>query len=555
MAKTRKCYDKENPRKKCVNKKSGKGCVEEGMGGHPGAFTDVQLSNCKIACGKKASKDSKTELAFYKDLYSRKNLPDHLESLKNFFPKYYPKENCSKGDNNYFVIENIKSDIGNDVRTLDFKIGFKTAFGFDSGTIKRKRHSILDSNLISTSLKNGYRLEGITGPNNLLKNIVINAKNDPNSGYKWTIIQRGKKKLQSSLYTLNYEYIFTKFFQNKKQVRDVAKQLNKLLDLANGSLETRGESITFIGSSILFVIGSKGGTIKLIDFAHPHWNNKKTKCCKNISPQNHGKALHNYMWGLLYLIKDFETWKEKNYNKLPEKSKNNSTKKNKSKIYRKTQKKYNKKGGDQIKHPFCNDHNKIDEKVLKYLNKKNCPVRQHALIKNLNNDQEKFLSNNLLSSSIKKNIVKNIVNNKQHENRIQINSNFIKEIIEDFCENHSNKITEALDMFESNFPNLIDKEVQSGGGSPESYLYVSFLAITLAYAVHKFTGWVFSVPEIDNNGRYTEHDFFRDEAAEHAIWKRNRNSRDAANLAINTAIFREQSPFPNDITGEIGTYF
>ena len=544
MAKTRKCYDKENPRKKCVNKKSGKGCVEEGMGGHPGAFTDVQLSNCKIACGKKASKDSKTELAFYKDLYSRKNLPDHLESLKNFFPKYYPKENCSKGDNNYFVIENIKSDIGNDVRTLDFKIGFKTAFGFDSGTIKRKRHSILDSNLISTSLKNGYRLEGITGPNNLLKNIVINAKNDPNSGYKWTIIQRGKKKLQSSLYTLNYEYIFTKFFQNKKQVRDVAKQLNKLLDLANGSLETRGESITFIGSSILFVIGSKGGTIKLIDFAHPHWNNKKTKCCKNISPQNHGKALHNYMWGLLYLIKDFETWKEKNYNKLPEKSKNNSTIKNKSKNSRKTQKKYYKKGGEQLQHPFCNN-NEIDKQVLKYLN-------NDALIntlKNLDNEQINFLSDdNLLLSSIE-----NIVNKMQNGRPIQITSSFIKKIIEDFCKNDSNKITIALEMFKSNFTNLIDKEVQSGG-SPESFLYVSFLSISLAYAVLNFTRWVFTVPEMDNNPPYDYRDFLRDEAADHATWERNRNLQNDANLAINTAIFREQSPFPDDITGEIGTY-
>ena len=58
------CYDETNPRTECLDKISGKGCVEPGMGGHPGAFTDVQLDSCKIACGKKASKDSKRNLRF-----------------------------------------------------------------------------------------------------------------------------------------------------------------------------------------------------------------------------------------------------------------------------------------------------------------------------------------------------------------------------------------------------------------------------------------------------------------------------------------------------------
>ena len=84
MTKFQECYDKYNPRTECIDKVQGKGCVEPGMGGHPGAFTDVQLDNCKIACGKKASKDSKTELAFYDDLYSRDDLPENLEALKKF---------------------------------------------------------------------------------------------------------------------------------------------------------------------------------------------------------------------------------------------------------------------------------------------------------------------------------------------------------------------------------------------------------------------------------------------------------------------------------------
>ena len=79
-----------------------------------------------------------------------------------------------------------------------------------------------------------------------------------------------------------------------------------------------GETIAFIGSSILFVIGDKGGTFKLIDFAHPLWNNPEMKCCKAVKPKNHKKALDNYLDGLLNFIKDFETWREINYKNLPD---------------------------------------------------------------------------------------------------------------------------------------------------------------------------------------------------------------------------------------------
>ena len=322
MTKFQECYDEYNPRTECIDKVQGKGCVEPGMGGHPGAFTDVQLDNCKIACGKKASKDSKTELAFYDDLYSRDDLPENLEALKNFIPKYYAGEKCSKKDNGYFVIENIKSGIGSDVRTLDFKIGFKTAFGFDSGSFKRHRHGVIDSDPVSTSEKRGYRLEGATGPEHFLEKVVASAKDDDKSGYKWSLLQRGKKKLQSALYHLSPDFIFSKFFQSKKQVQDIARELNDLKDefiYPSKRVETTGgETIAFIGSSILFVIGDKGGTFKLIDFAHPLWNNPEMKCCKSVKPKNHKKALDNYLDGLLNFIKDFETWREINYKNLPD---------------------------------------------------------------------------------------------------------------------------------------------------------------------------------------------------------------------------------------------
>ena len=57
-------------------------------------------------------------ISFYDDLYMVTGLPDYLESLKTFLPSYYPGEKCKKGDNGYFVIENIKGGVGDNVRTL-----------------------------------------------------------------------------------------------------------------------------------------------------------------------------------------------------------------------------------------------------------------------------------------------------------------------------------------------------------------------------------------------------------------------------------------------------
>ena len=116
MVKYQQCYDETHPRTDCMNKDSGKGCVEKGMGGHPGAFTDVQLQDCSIACGKKATKDSKTELAFYDDLYTRDNLPNNLEALKKV---YYMIAKILKNSNKYL------RDIGfiSDYKNCDEYIG------------------------------------------------------------------------------------------------------------------------------------------------------------------------------------------------------------------------------------------------------------------------------------------------------------------------------------------------------------------------------------------------------------------------------------------------
>ena len=318
------CHDLTRKRVECLDSPPVKGCVEEGMGGHPGAFTDIQLPGCSIACGKKITGDSQTELAFYDDLYRVTGLPDYLESLKTFLPTYYPGEKCKKGDNGYFVIENIKGGVGNNVRTLDFKVGKKTAFGRDSGHMKRKKHKLLDTRF-SHSDKIGFRLEGLTGESGLLEGVVDAAKKDKDdSGFEKNVLQRGKKKLQKSLYNLAPDFIFSHFFKTKKQVKDIATELDRLdrdfIEPTRTVIETtpNEQTIGFIGSSILLVIGDNGGIFKLIDFAHPKWNNASVGCCKKSPGDLHKKVVLNYIQGLKSFIEYFKTWRNMHYSDLPD---------------------------------------------------------------------------------------------------------------------------------------------------------------------------------------------------------------------------------------------
>ena len=320
------CHDLTRKRTECLDSPPVKGCVEKGMGGHPGAFTDIQLPGpgCSIACGKKITGDSQTELAFYDDLYNVTGLPHYLESLKRFLPTYYPGEKCKKGDNGYFVIENIKGGVGNNVRTLDFKVGKKTAFGRDSGHVKRKKHKLLDTRF-SHSDKIGFRLEGLTGERGLLEGVVDEAKkHKDDSGFEKNALQRGKKKLQKSLYNLTPAFIFSHFFQTKKQVEDIAKELDRLdkdfIQPTRRVIEAtpNEQTIGFIGSSILLVIGSDGGTFKLIDFAHPKWNNASVRCCKKSPGDLHKKVVLNYIQGLKSFIEYFKIWRNMHYSDLPD---------------------------------------------------------------------------------------------------------------------------------------------------------------------------------------------------------------------------------------------
>ena len=303
------CRDINNKINTCED--YGTPCVGKGMGGHPGAFTDVYIKDgdkCLTACGKKIdSKDAFYEYNFYMNLFDNtKDLPEYIKAFRTFLPKFYRNESCKKEWKedegfwlwpaeskraNYFVFENVKSSVGADAKTLDFKIGKKTAFKFDKGRFGKTRHTILDTEM-SRSSRQGFRLEGATEGEEILKKAKENKKM---SGWFHTATQDfGKKKVNSGLYTIYANFIWNDFIENQEQAKSLKQQLNELDDkfiMPNMEAETKGEeTIGFIGSSILIVKGTNGITFKLIDFAHPFWNIKGTE-----AHEKHKKVILNHV--------------------------------------------------------------------------------------------------------------------------------------------------------------------------------------------------------------------------------------------------------------------
>ena len=293
--KTKKCYNLKNSRKKCNKTKRRKKiipCVEQNMGGQINNFTNVQLKNCKIMCGKKISKSTK-EYAVYSLLNKKHKFPKHIQHLKQIIPTFYKKETCSHNNDDFFVLENLKNSIGDNVQTLDIKIGYNTALSFESNIIRSKRHAIID-NYLSHSNKHGYRVEGLTGYNS--DKIMKNIKNK-------SILSMGDRK-KYNLYKVDLSYILNAFFTNREErLKCLAelKKMNKLFFIPNYNAHMNGkESISFIGSSILIIKGSKKTIVRLIDLNHPIW-----KRIKKYSNDEEYKALINFTNGFQSLITAF----------------------------------------------------------------------------------------------------------------------------------------------------------------------------------------------------------------------------------------------------------
>ena len=299
-------------------------CTGKGMGGHPGAFTDITIKmddKCFTTCGKKLTDETEKEFDFYKALYTEPNLPQHIEKLKKYMPDFFPNEVCekkweekSKGwiwhsmkkkSGIYFPISNIKVGLGDNQKTLDFKIGKKTAFKSDKGAIGRFRHKILDEEM-SRSSEIGFRLEGATQ----VSGMVEKAKQEPEkSGWKDTLIQHeGKKQLQAGLYMLYPEFIWDYFIDNKEEGNKLLIQFKNFeSDFIHPNIKAATEhqqSIGFIGSSVLIAKGANDIKFKIIDFAHPFWDiiDKKT------IPRKHKEIVLNYCVGLLSFIARYEQW-------------------------------------------------------------------------------------------------------------------------------------------------------------------------------------------------------------------------------------------------------
>jgi len=257
------------------------------MGGHVGAFINLKKGKCIINCGKKYAGNSVKEAKFYEtliQLVDKKLLP--LKYLK-FFPKFYSKY-CTINKDVYFEIENLKIKAGKNAQILDFKIGFKTAYMFNSGFFKSKRHEII--NQLSTSAKYGFRLEGSSVP-------ISNAQNSQTISMK-SFSSRSKFRY----YSTNPISVFNSFFTTKKSILQAIKSLDDLITefiIPNHKNALKNKlSIGFIGASVLFVSGEKSTFAKLIDFSHPVFLTPNTPIKLK---ENYLKVIINMTQGVLNL--------------------------------------------------------------------------------------------------------------------------------------------------------------------------------------------------------------------------------------------------------------
>ena len=179
------------------------------------------------------------------------------------------------------------------MQTLDIKIGYNTALAFESNMIRSKRHYIID-NYLSHSSKRGYRIEGLTGYNSekIMKNIKTRS-----------MLSVGDRK-KYNLYKADLSYILSEFFTNRQErikCLTELKKINKLFVIPNYNAHINGkESVSFIGSSILIIKGSKKTIVRLIDLNHPVW-----KRIKQYSKEEEHKSLINFTHGVQSLINDF----------------------------------------------------------------------------------------------------------------------------------------------------------------------------------------------------------------------------------------------------------
>jgi hypothetical protein len=229
--------------KKCTNPTKINYCQDKSSGGHP----DTIFSTNKKTCIKKISFIN-NEIIFYNK--HNQLVKNGITVLENYIPFY--NGICKLNDKKYFQMENLKK-LFKQPLSIDIKIGYQTASKF---IIKKKtkklykiyskliKHYILDKYITKTG-KNGFRIEGVSLPNNIKLN---------------------KLKIMRS----NYKTIFDYYFINDIDNIIINKFIDKLKELSKTIENDNFNKYYFMGASILFVYDglnlNNDPILKLIDF-------------------------------------------------------------------------------------------------------------------------------------------------------------------------------------------------------------------------------------------------------------------------------------------------
>jgi hypothetical protein len=324
-------------------------CVKKGMGGHKGAFINFidpskNSSKCRyIECGKKFKENDK-EVVIYKKLYELANNKEIPRVFLDFFPKFHIKY-CSIGNNNYFSIENLNKNLGDNVQNLDIKLGYKSAFKHNTGLIKTQRHKQINHKF-STSHDYGFRLEGTTLKKKLLTQnennsilydinkvdkyiriteLPINIKDLLHGKIKKkSMASLFKKKNKYDLYIIHPLIVLNIFFNNN--IKNAKKMFDNIFDMLYKfilpnikiAIELRSNvkhnkvAVGFIGSSLMLLYGDQKVASKIIDIAHPYIMEAKTD---DRIRENNFKVIYNMTMGVLSFIIVLDYWIYNNDNK------------------------------------------------------------------------------------------------------------------------------------------------------------------------------------------------------------------------------------------------
>ena len=274
-----------NSTRKCTQPTSINYCQDKSSGGHQGTIFSIN----KNTCIKKMSKIN-NEIIFYNK--HKKLIDNGITVLSDYIPKY--NGICKLNDSNFFEMENLKG-LFEQPLSIDIKLGYQTV---SKKIIKNKtnkffqiysklaKHYILDK-FMTHSAKNGFRIEGVSLPNNLK--------------FKKMDIMRG-----------NYKTIFDYYFTNDINNKNLKLFIKQLIQLSHTIENSDFNRYFFIGASILFTYDglntNNDPTLKLIDFENSLILENENDIKKNIE---HANSIRKSIKSLTSILTNYLENKEK----------------------------------------------------------------------------------------------------------------------------------------------------------------------------------------------------------------------------------------------------